>query len=122
MRGLSLLAAIIWAALISSCQSQPNDGAFVYRRIEPLVLEKRPSLDLSQYARFYADDGTGGIFAVYVRGGTHHNGRPAPASSVRWVPKKDQLPQIQDGGCDVVNVHFDEELGGLKSVSCNGEA
>lgn len=122
MRILSPLSALILAALLSSCQSQPDDGAFAYRKIEPLVLEKRPDLDLYQYARFYADDGTGGIFAVYVRGGTHQNGHAVPASSVTWVPKKDQLPQIQDGGCDVVNVHYDEELGGLQSLFCNGEA
>jgi hypothetical protein len=64
--------------------------------------------DLHAYTRYYAQ--TGGLLdAVFIAG----------VDEVRIV-SLDQLPQIFDGGCDVVHAKYDLATGHIQSIFCNG--
>ena len=115
---LTMVCAV--TTLSSACQREPNDVLDIPVQIEAQVREQRPDLDLNRYARFYARE-TGDISAVYVLGGTNHQGRNLGPGTITWVPV-DGLPVIMDGGCSVVNVRYNEETKSEVSVFCNGDA
>lgn len=89
------------------------DKAFVLRNIEPKISMPRGAHVLASYKRYYANDGKqpGYIVATFI----HDPSDPG----VLIVPP-DQLPQVFDGGCDVLNLRYQLNSHRVLSLRCNG--
>lgn len=48
--------------------------------------------------------------------------RELPAGARRWVDKATEIPEINDGGCQQVNILYDVATRRFLRLECNGEA
>jgi len=85
----------------------------VLDRLEARITMPEGAAPLASYARYYARHVRGEIVGTYLRIGNEVPGR-------RWV-SLEELPQVADGGCDVITVIADVR-GTVRSAACNGEA
>jgi len=79
--------------------------------IEARVVMPKEAGPLNSYRRFYYRKG-GKVVGVYVAG--EKPGR-------EWIARRVDAPLIMDGGCSVVNVHFDTSSKEIQAF-CNGVA
>ena len=83
----------------------------------PITLDQNAAMpsgtrSLKDYNRYYAKTNHGwvGIFDSTAKGG-----------GKAQLTTEDKLPMVLDGGCDIVNFTFDDEMK-LVSAFCNGDA
>lgn len=88
--------------------------ASMVKQIEAILTLPKGSHSLAQYTRYYSEQRAGRdthVNAIYVMG--ESAGRVV-------IVERDEMPRIQDGGCDVVRVRYSVTLKKILSVSCNG--
>lgn len=88
----------------------------VIRHIEVTLSLPQGARRLDSYVRYYSTETVAGemtILGTYV-----YNGESGRVVRVRH----DQLPQIEDGGCDVVEMRYSPKAGKVVSIFCHGVA
>jgi len=118
------LRLIIAASLLSACSTAEERQHFrLMDQIERQVQLPAGSRPLAKYARYYAFDKRGRVVAIYT---TYlepdYKSLNLPAGHRRWVSEEGKLPAISDGGCGVVEVHFDPATNEVIGTACNGLA
>lgn len=113
MKGSRIIQLAIAMALVpGGCQqSRPSDSRLA-ERIERHVEVAHPSLNLKEYARFYAHGPDRTVYAIYVD--ARIDGR---SGETRWA-SQEELPIINDAGCGVVTTEYDVASDTLRSSRC----
>jgi hypothetical protein len=108
----TLLSVSAWAASPQLRALSLDD----IRRVESLVKMPPGTKSIASYNRFYAltvEAGREVIWGVFLL-------RPTPPTVHIVAP--DQMPDVQDGGCSVVNVRYDLREAKITAAFCNGLA
>lgn len=146
MRGwLSLL--LLTSAGCADAQGDPSPAVDeIMARIEASVTLPNGAGPLSAYARYYRFTANRLVAATYVRPWwgqaeqanttceEYPSGRTIPcqpgpdmsseprAGERRWVRSDRDVPQLSDGGCDVIQFTYDPLTGRMTQPHCNGLA
>lgn len=124
--------------LMTACSTaDERKQAALMDRIERDVRLPTGAHPLSDYARYYAFE-NGGVHAVYIMswdstplpGDACVNSRshdyncqilldPLKAGERRWLAESRDLPIETEGGCGVVELHFEVDKGRVTNVACH---
>jgi hypothetical protein len=115
-------AAIIGLTVFgSACQTDDNTDKMLSLKIEKHLIAKHSDIDLNRYARFYVHDNFVSVSAVYLFANPGYEPSQGEVGHVYWV-STNELPDIMDGGCSVINLKYNTITDKLVSVFCNGDA
>jgi hypothetical protein len=138
--------ALIALTALLGCSSPPNDAKLL-DEIESRVQLPDGARPLADYARYYSIGPDGKVIGVYLvpmvidyeasdiscgdaTDDFEIKEVPCPqeadpvngllAGQRQWIENHEQLPVIDDGGCDVITVIFDQIDRTFSKVFCNG--
>lgn len=86
------------------------------RQIETGLSLPAGARQLETYVRYFATENVAGVHTIV--GIFVHDRRRGRI--MRVLP--DQLPQIEDGGCDVIEMRYSPKAGKVLSIFCHGVA
>ena len=115
------LGALTFAILgvTTGCDHTSSAAETIASDIESKVLAKYPDVSpLDRWARFYASTPTGTVKAVYIYANEGVQPIAGRAGQREWV-EPEALPEIYDGGCNVLTVEYGVEARALTSVACS---
>lgn len=116
------LAAILGLIVFgSACQQNDDANQALSSKIEKQLIAEHSDIDLRRFARFYAHGNLGSVSAVYLFANPDYDPMEGEAGKVYWV-STEEMPEVMDGGCSVINLAYNIITDTLISVSCNGEA
>ena len=111
MNRVLLLASLL---ALTCCAAPQSEEAALMDRIEQQVRMPEGAGRITQYDRYYADAGDEKVIGLYL--GASSDGER------QWLADKNRMSGVEDGGCDVVHVIFDQRAGKIESIWCNGVA
>jgi hypothetical protein len=141
MKAFALLAIL----LLTACSTaEERRQKALMDQIEHEVRLPTGAHPLSKYARYYAF-ADGGVHGVYIipwddkalpadneceqRNGSTNHGlncqislHPLKVGERRWLAESRDLPIEFEGGCNVVELHFDVDNGRVTNVACHRNA
>ena len=117
MKGLTCLATL---ALTTCANTVERPHYRLVETIEEKVRLPGGANSLKDYARYYAMNGSLviGVYLKFVEVSNRHY--DLPIGKTRWLDDYHDLPDVQDGGCSIVNVRFNAKTGSGPEASCNG--
>jgi hypothetical protein len=101
-----LLVASLLA--LTCCAAPQSEEAALMDRIEQQVRMPEGARRITNYDRYYADAGDGKVIGLYL--GASSDGER------QWLADENRLLGVEDGGCGVVHVIFDQRAGKIEHL------
>jgi hypothetical protein len=110
------------ALLLGACSSSASpEQVRLMDQVEGRVQLPAGARPLTDYARYYAADGSGRVVAIYTLFvAPSLDDHDLPTGQRRWVADYGHLPNVTGGGCDTVHVVFTPATGAFEDSACNG--
>lgn len=121
MKAWRIAAIVGFTVFGSACQKDDDTDKVLSSKIEKHLVAKHSDIDLKRFARFYAHENLGSVSAVYLFANPGYEPMEGEAGKVYWV-STEEMPEVMDGGCSVINLAYNKITDTLISVSCNGDA
>ena len=78
---------------------------------------------LTDYARYYANDPSGRVIAIYTTfSAPTMNDHDLPVGHRRWIEEYGRLPNVVGGGCGTVNIVYYPATDRIALPACNGRS